>query len=104
MPIKAIENKNIPLKLLLRALIKEWIQLYKPRKLVFHIKELTKKHGIAQNELARRADIEPARLSELANGKKQKIQISYITKIAEELDINDINEIMTIEYDEEDEE
>jgi len=41
--------------------------MYRPKKLVFHIKELTKKHDITQNELARRAAIEPARLSELAN-------------------------------------
>ena len=72
--------------------------MYRPKKLVFHIKELTEKHDIAQNELARRAAIEPARLSELANGKRQQIEISYIVKIAEELDITDINEIMSLEY------
>lgn len=72
--------------------------MYRPKKLVFHIKELTEKHGIAQNELARRAAIEPARLSELANGKRKQIEISYIVKIAEELDITDINEIMSLEY------
>ena len=73
--------------------------MYKPRKLVFHIKELVKKHGTTQNELARNAAIEPARLSDLANGKRKQIEISYITKIAEELDITDINEIMSLEYD-----
>lgn len=72
--------------------------MYRPKKLVFHIKELTEKHDIAQNELARRAAIEPARLSELANGKRKQIEISYIVKIAEELDITDINEIMSLEY------
>ena len=72
--------------------------MYRPRKLVFHIKELTEKHNIAQNELARRAAIEPARLSELANGKRKQIEISYITKIAEELDITDISEIMSLEF------
>ena len=75
--------------------------MYRPRKVVFHIKELTKKYNIAQNELARRAAIEPARLSELANGKRKQVEISYITKIAEELDITDINEIMSLEYIEE---
>ncbi|WP_440896682.1 helix-turn-helix domain-containing protein [Amphibacillus sp. Q70] len=72
--------------------------MYRPRKLVFHIKELTEKYNIAQNELARRASIEPARLSELANGRRKQIEISYIVKIAEELDITDINEIMSLEY------
>ena len=75
--------------------------MYKPRKLVFHIKELIEKHNITQNELARRTAIEPARLSELANGKRKQIEINYIVKIAEELDITDINEIMSLEYIEE---
>ena len=72
--------------------------MYRPRKLVFHIKELVEKHNTSQNELGRNAAIEPARLSELANGKRKQIEISYITKIAEELDITDINEIMSLEY------
>jgi len=72
--------------------------MYRPKKLVFHIKELTEKYDLTQNELARRAAIEPARLSELANGKRKQIEISYIVKIAEELDITDLNEIMSLEY------
>jgi len=72
--------------------------MYRPKKLVFHIKELTDKYNLTQNELARRAAIEPARLSELANGKRKQIEISYIVKIAEELDITDLNEIMSLEY------
>jgi len=75
--------------------------MYRPKKLVFHIKELTEKYNLTQNELARRAAIEPARLSELANGKRKQIEISYIVKIAEELDITDLNEIMSLEYEDE---
>lgn len=75
--------------------------MYRPRKVVFHIKELAKKHELTQAELAMKAAIEPARLSELANGKRTQLELSYITKIAEELNITDINEIMTLEYDDE---
>ncbi len=77
--------------------------MYRPRKIVFHIKELAQKHGLTQAELAMQAAIEPARLSELANGKRKQLELSYITKIAEELDITDINEIMSIEYVDEEE-
>ena len=72
--------------------------MYRPRKVVFHIKELARKHNLTQTELAMKAAIEPARLSDLANGKRKQVEISYITKIAEELDITDINEIMSLEY------
>lgn len=77
--------------------------MYKPRKLNIHIKELLKKHNITQNELARRTAIEPARLSELTNGKRKQLNIDYIIKIAEELDITDLNEIMSLEFIEDDE-
>lgn len=76
--------------------------MYKPRKLSIHIKELLKKHNMTQNELARRTAIEPARLSELTNEKRKQINVDYIVKIAEELDITDLNEIMSLEFIEED--
>ena len=56
-----------------------------------------KKHNISLRELSRRADIDIARLSELSSGKRQRINIEYIERIAEALDINDIREILTIE-------
>lgn len=48
-------------------------------------------------ELSRQADIDIARLSELASGKRQHINIEYIVRIAETLNITDIREILTIE-------
>lgn len=53
---------------------------------------------MSQNELARKTAIEPARLSELINGKRKQISVDYIVKIAEELDITDLNEIMSLEF------
>jgi transcriptional regulator with XRE-family HTH domain len=71
--------------------------MYTEKKLVLHIKELLVEYDISLRELARKADIDPARLSRLANGKRQRIQIDFIIRIAEALNISDIRKIMTIE-------
>ena len=71
--------------------------VYKEKVLVIHIQELVKKHNISLRELSRRADIDIARLSELSSGKRQRINIEYIERIAEALKIDDIREILTIE-------
>ncbi|MDB1709567.1 helix-turn-helix transcriptional regulator, partial [Enterococcus casseliflavus] len=72
------------------------IFVYKEKVLVIHIQELVKKHNISLRELSRRADIDIARLSELSSGKRQRINIEYIERIAEALNIDDIREILTI--------
>ncbi|MDN6269943.1 MAG: helix-turn-helix transcriptional regulator [Tetragenococcus koreensis] len=67
------------------------------KKLVIHIRELTQKYDISLRELSRRSDIDIARLSELASGKRQRVNIDYIVRIAEALNISDIREILTLE-------
>lgn len=67
------------------------------RKVVVKINELLAKHDISLRELSRRADVRHAALSELSNGKRKRIQFEHIEKIAEALDIDNINEIITIE-------
>lgn len=57
---------------------------------------LLNKYGISLSELSRLSDIEVARLSELANGKRQRIQINHLIRIAEALDIDDIGEIIQL--------
>lgn len=71
--------------------------MYKEKMLIIHIHELVKKHNISLRELSRRSDIDIARLSELSSGKRQRINIEYIERIAEALDIDDIREILTID-------
>ncbi|MEH7346840.1 helix-turn-helix transcriptional regulator [Bacillus sp. JJ1532] len=53
-------------------------------------------------ELGRLADIRHSTLNELANQKRQRIEIKHIQKIAEALDITDTNEIIRIIDTEED--
>lgn len=69
------------------------------RRLELHIWDLLNEHNMSLRELSRKTDIGHARLSELANGKKQRIQIDHILKIAEVFDITDIRQIVTIELD-----
>lgn len=69
------------------------------RRLELHIWDLLNEHNMSLRELSRKTDIGHARLSELANGKKQRIQIDHILKIAEVFDITDIRQIITIELD-----
>lgn len=71
--------------------------LYTERKLVVHIHELLKKKDWSLSKLALEADIDKSKLSRLANGKRESLYIDYLIKIAETLDIDDLNEIVSIE-------
>lgn len=66
------------------------------KKLIIHINDLKKEYNISLRELSRLTDIGHARLSELANGKKKRIQIDYIERIADALEINDISKIISL--------
>lgn len=68
----------------------------KEKILEIKIHDLISKHNISLSELSRLSDIEVARLSELANGKRQRIQINHLIRIAEALDIDDIGEIIQL--------
>lgn len=67
------------------------------RKVKLCINELLYKHDISINQLHLITGIRRATLSEIANGKRQRIQLEHIEKIADALNIDDINEIITIE-------
>lgn len=61
------------------------------------IYELMESRGISSiRELGRITDIRHAALIELANQKRQNINFNHIKKLAESLNISDINEIMRI--------
>ncbi|MHC5227991.1 helix-turn-helix domain-containing protein [Enterococcus sp. LJL99] len=68
----------------------------KEKQLEIKIHNLLDQHNISLSELSRLSDIEVARLSELANGKRQRIQINHLIRIAEALDIEDIGEIIQL--------
>lgn len=76
----------------------------KPKKLVVHLDRLLEEKNITQAELARIAGIDPSRLSSLIRGKRERIQVEFLTLIAEALGIDKIEEILTLEDAESDEE
>nr|WP_284248881.1 helix-turn-helix transcriptional regulator [Tetragenococcus halophilus] len=71
--------------------------LQNEKKLVIHIHDLTQKYDMSLRELSRQSGIDIARLSELASGKRKRVNIDFVIKIAEALEITDIREIFTIE-------
>ncbi|AIC93087.1 MULTISPECIES: helix-turn-helix domain-containing protein [Shouchella] len=58
------------------------------------LNELLHKHELTIHALHLKTGIRRATLSELANGKRERIQLEHIEKIAEALDIDDMNEIL----------
>ncbi|HAA9583724.1 TPA_asm: XRE family transcriptional regulator, partial [Listeria monocytogenes] len=52
----------------------------KEKALEIKIHNLLNKHNISLSELSRLSDIEVSRLSELANGKRQRIQINHLIR------------------------
>lgn len=66
------------------------------KKIYLRINELLYKHRLSMTELHLKTGIRRATLSELANGKRMRIQFEHIEKIANALDIDDINEIITL--------
>jgi len=75
--------------------------LMKTKKIVIHIQELIEKENISLRELGRQADVQISALSPLASGKKQRIDLGHLKRIAEALDINDMNKIISIEDEDE---
>ena len=67
------------------------------KKVIVKINELLQQENISLRELSRLTDIRHAALSELANQKRQNINFSHIEKIADDLNIEDIRDIITIE-------
>lgn len=60
------------------------------------INNLLAEKGISLRELARLSGIEPSNLSNLANGKRERIYLEHIERIAYALDIDDISKILRI--------
>lgn len=60
------------------------------------LNELLSRYDLSINRLHLLTGIRRATLSELANGKRQRIQLDHIERIANTLKIEDINEIVTL--------
>ncbi|WP_338452565.1 helix-turn-helix transcriptional regulator [Niallia oryzisoli] len=67
------------------------------RNVVINIKDLLAKYNISLRELSRRTDIRHAALNELANNEREFVYLNHLKKIADALDIDDMNEIIYFE-------
>ena len=66
------------------------------RKVKVLINDLIAERHMSLRELARLSGIEPSNLSNLANGKRQKIYLEHIERIADALEIDDITRILKL--------
>ena len=66
------------------------------RKVEVLINDLLAERQMSLRELARLSGIEPSNLSNLANGKRQKIYLEHIERIADALEIDDISKILKL--------
>lgn len=65
-------------------------------KVIVVLKELLEERGISLNELSLKADVRRAAISELSNGKRENINFEHLAKIAEALEIKDVNKILKL--------
>lgn len=71
---------------------------YQPKKIVLHIDELAKNYD-SLRDMGRDTDIQISSLSRLARNEHKRIDLGHLQRIAEALDLNDMNEIISIEND-----
>jgi len=71
------------------------------KKVHLQLNQLLHRHDLSITQLHIKTGIRRATLSELASGKRQRIQLEHIDKIVNALDIKDMNELFRIEEDKE---
>lgn len=67
------------------------------RIVVIKLKELLLERGITIRRLSRLTDVRPAALCELANQKRINVHLPHLANIADALDIDDMDQIITFE-------
>ncbi|WP_368654116.1 helix-turn-helix domain-containing protein [Ornithinibacillus sp. 4-3] len=66
------------------------------KKVKLQINQLLHNRNISLTQLHIKTGIRLAALSELANGKRQRIQFEHLEKIVQAFEIEDMNEILSI--------
>jgi len=70
--------------------------MYTEKRIEIKINELIREHDISLREMSRLADIDISALSTLSRGQRKRIDLGHLQRIAEALDINDMNKILAI--------
>ena len=67
------------------------------RIVVIKLKEVLLEKGMTIRKLSRLSDVRHSAISELANQKRINVHFHHLARIADALDINDMNRIITFE-------
>lgn len=67
------------------------------KKIRIKLRDILEERSISQARLAEMTDIRPNAISNLARGYVDRLTIDHIERIADVLEINDINELITLE-------
>ncbi|WP_342437832.1 helix-turn-helix transcriptional regulator [Paenibacillus sp. FSL L8-0436] len=67
------------------------------RKVRVKVDEIIRARGITQTELAAKAGLRQASISELSNNMRNSINREHLAKIADALEIDDITELLVID-------
>lgn len=70
------------------------------KRVKLRVNELLTKHNLTQAQLSELTNIRQAAISQLSRGFVSRVSIEHIERIANALNIDDINEILTIIDDE----
>lgn len=66
------------------------------KKVELRIKELMDKRGLTQTQLSEKCGVRQTAISEMSRNIREQVSLIHLTKIAEALGIDDINELVTI--------
>ncbi len=66
------------------------------RVVIIKLRELLLKKGMTIRKLSLLSDVRPAAICDLVNHKRINVHLHHLTRIADALEIDDINQIITI--------
>lgn len=72
-----------------------------PLHIMFHLKQILKERNITQMQLAEKAGVRQATISQLCRGNVEKLHIPTLEKIAAALEITDISKFMSFQLESE---
>jgi len=73
------------------------------RKIKLRLQEVLNENKMSQNELAKKLNVSPSTINDMCKKDIKRVNIETLSKVAEMFEIDDINEILTIEDDKQNE-
>ena len=67
------------------------------KKIKLNINKLLKERGLSQRKLAQMSNVRAAAINQMSQNKREKVSLHHLERIANVLNIDDINELITLE-------